>query len=86
MLVLFAGSAFAESKTFKVDGMHCEDCAAQVRAKLCDSAKYSTCEIKVINEKKEIGQVKLVTKGDEKIDMEKVAKIIEDEGYTIRKK
>jgi copper chaperone CopZ len=86
-LVLFASSVFAESKTFKVDGMHCADCAATVTEKLCDKKKYSTCDVKVIDEEKEIGQIKLVTKDKKaKIDMVKVAKIIEDEGYKVSKK
>jgi copper chaperone CopZ len=77
--------ATAETKILKVEKMHCEDCVAQVKAKLCVEATYSTCEVKILDEKKELGQVTLVTKGKDKVDLAKVTKIIEDEGYTIQK-
>ncbi len=83
--LVLAGSAYAETKVITVEKMHCPDCVASVKAKLCTKGTYTTCDVKILDEAKELGQVKLVTKGKEKIDMAKVEKIIGDEGYVLKK-
>lgn len=85
MALLFAGSVHAETKVMKLGKVHCQDCVATLKEKICTGSDYQTCEVKLINKKKELGELKLVTKGDAKIDMAKVTKIVEDEGYTIKK-
>ena len=86
-LLLFAmlslGSfAYAEDKTCLVSGMHCEGCTQMVEGKLCDESKYSTCSVKITNEKKELGEVRLVTKDQAaKVDEQGVSAIITDSGY-----
>jgi|GEM_PF-5233109 len=82
---LFVSSVHAETKVVKLGKVHCQDCVATLKEKVCTGTDYQTCEVKLINKKKEIGELKLVTKGDAKIDMTKVSKIVEDEGYTIKK-
>ena len=61
--MLFVGfAASAEDKTCTVSGMHCSGCKEMVEGKICDETKYSTCEVKILDEEKEICQVRLVTK------------------------
>lgn len=75
-------SAFAESKTFKVKGMHCDGCAETVRKALCGNPVYKRCEVKIKDAKKEIGEVTLETK-EGKVDMKAVKEILEKEGYKL---
>lgn len=84
-VTVLTSSAFAESKTLTLEGVHCQDCVATLQEKICGDKTFATCQVKLINEKKELGQLKLTTKGDAKIDMQKIAKIVEDEGYKIKK-
>ena len=82
--LVLGSSTYAETKVLTVEKMHCPDCVASVKAKLCTKGAYKTCEVKILDEAKELGQVKLVTNGKEKIDMVKVEKIIGDEGYILK--
>lgn len=78
--------AHAEDKTCAVKGMHCEACTEMVQGKVCEDGKYSTCEVKITNEKKELGQVHLVTKdATAKIDEKQVGAAVKDAGYTLQK-
>lgn len=85
MVLLFVGSAHAETKTLKLGKVHCQDCVSTLKEKICTGADYETCDVKLISKKKEIGRLEIATKGDKKIDMAKLTKIIEDEGYVIKK-
>lgn len=78
--------AHADEKTCTVKGMHCQGCTESVHGKLCDEAKYSKCEVNILDEKKEIGQVHMVTK-DEKalVDEKAVGAILTDAGYKMEK-
>ena len=86
-LMMFAATAaYAEEKTCTVKGMHCKGCAESVEGKVCDQEKYSTCDIKIKDEKKEIGSVHLVTKDKSaKIDEKALGTQIEDAGYKLDK-
>lgn len=83
--LMLAGSVHAETKVLKLGKVHCQDCVSTLKEKICTGSDYETCDVKLINKKKEIGQLKLVTKGDAKVDMTKIQKIVEDEGYVITK-
>ncbi len=81
---LFAASlqATAEETTCAVKGMHCQGCTEMVEGKVCDEAKYSTCTVKVLDAKKQTGEIHLVTKdATAKVDEKAVGKLVEDSGY-----
>lgn len=80
------GAAYAEDLTCTVKGMHCTGCKEMVEGKLCDEAKYPTCEVKILDANKELGQVHLITKDNTaKVDQKSVSAIIEDAGYKLQK-
>lgn len=89
LIVLLIGAgfgAFAEEKNCTVKGMHCNGCKEMVEGKVCDESKFSTCEIKIKDAKKEIGTVRLVTKDQSgKVDEKALGKVIEDSGYKLEK-
>lgn len=83
---LFNGfSAFAEDKTCVVKGMHCEGCTEMVQGKVCEEGKYSTCEIKITDEAKELGQIHVVTKDEKaKVDEKAIKAAVIDAGYKMQ--
>lgn len=85
--VLLTSFAFAEEKTCTVKNMHCQDCADTVTNSLCkDKSIYSTCEVKIINKTKEVGQVHLITKdAAAKVDEKELGTIIDSSGYQLDK-
>jgi hypothetical protein len=84
-LLLTGFSAFAETKTCAVSGMHCKGCQEMVEGKVCDETKYSTCTIKIIDAKKKIGEVHLVTKDSSaKVDENALSAVIKDSGYELK--
>lgn len=90
-LLVVAGSllvsvAYAEEKTCAVKGMHCEACTEMVTGKVCGEGQYSQCEVKILDAKKELGQVHLITKDEKsKVDEAKVSAAVKDAGYTMEK-
>lgn len=86
LALLTAGfSAAAETKTFTVEKMHCADCVATVKQKVCAITKFEKCEVTLVDEAKELGKMTLTTRGQEKIDVAKIEKIVTDEGYVLKK-
>ncbi len=84
--LIFTLSAKAEQATCTVKGMHCTGCKEMVEGKLCDEKKFSKCEVKIVDEKKEIGQLELTTKeANAKVDQKAVGAVIEDAGYKLEK-
>jgi hypothetical protein len=78
--------AHADEKTCAVKGMHCEACMEMVTGKVCDQNKYSTCDVKILDEYKAIGQIHLVTKDSTaKIDETAVGAGVKDAGYELQK-
>lgn len=81
-----AYTAHAEDKTCAVKGMHCTACTEMVQGKVCDEGKYSQCDVKITNEKKEMGEIHIVTKdATAKIDESAVSAAVKDAGYTLQK-
>ena len=88
LVAAFTFSAFASATetTCDVKGMHCTGCTEMVEGKVCDEAKYSTCEVKVTDAKKKAGHIRLVTKDETaKIDESAIGKIVADSGYKMGK-
>jgi cation transport ATPase len=83
---LSAPLAQAEEKTCAVKGMHCEACTESVQAKVCEEGKYSQCEVKITDGKKEMGQIHMVTKdAAAKIDEKALGAQVKDAGYDLQK-
>ncbi|MGZ3723118.1 MAG: hypothetical protein ACXVA9_09320 [Bdellovibrionales bacterium] len=78
--------AHAEDTTCAVKGMHCEACQEMVQGKVCEEGKYSQCDVKIIDAKKELGEIHLVTKDEKaKVDQKVVGAAVKDAGYTLQK-
>ena len=86
LTLLFTGfSVFAETKTCVVSGMHCKGCQETVEGKVCDETKYSTCTVRIVDAKKKVGEVHLVTKdGTSKVDEKALGAVMEDSGYKLK--
>lgn len=89
LLAMVGGLAFsvhAEEKTCAVKGMHCAACVEMVQGKVCEEGKYAKCEVKITNQKKETGQIHMVTKdANAVIDEKNVGAAVKDAGYTLEK-
>lgn len=72
-LTLIGGFAFAETATVSISGMHCAGCKHEISSKVCESAEakaqYESCTVEFTNQKKQKGQIKVVTKKDMKVDL-----------------
>lgn len=83
--LLIGFNLHAEEKTCEVKGMHCEDCTTSVKAKVCGDM-YSTCEVKIVDAKKKMGSLRIVTKeATAKIDEKALKPLVADTGYTLEK-
>lgn len=86
MITGFAMTVHAEDKTCTVEGMHCTACKEMIEGKVCDETKYSTCDVKISNAKKKLGQIRLATKdATSKIDEDAIGAIVKDSGYEMKK-
>lgn len=76
VLSLTSSFAFAETATMTVEGMHCSGCKQIISKKVCENeaikASTETCEVKLVNEEKQIGQITITTKKDVKLDVDAV--------------
>lgn len=93
--LLFSLPALAETADLTVKGMHCHGCMKLVSKMICDNkdvkAFAETCEITLAETdakkqaKNQIGHIKIVSKANTKIDMEKVKTQLKaaDEDYKI---
>jgi hypothetical protein len=87
---LLSVSAFSETATLTVDGMHCSGCKKMVTKAVCKDAKIAetleNCEV-TVDEKIEQGTVVLKAKDSKTIDMAAVEAAITGAGeYKISKK
>ena len=77
-LGLVSSFAFAETAKIGVEGMHCSGCKEVITKKVCENeaiAKNSeSCTVKLTDEKKQMGEITIVSKGDAKVDVEEVKK------------
>ena len=84
-------TAFAETATFTVDGMHCGGCKKMITKAVCSDSKISATlsECKVtFDEKTKVGTVILKSKDSEKIDATVIEAAISSAGedYKVSKK
>lgn len=70
---LISAVAFAETATLTIEGMHCAGCKSMITEKVCEEAsaktQYESCKVELIDAKKHIGQLTIVTKKDAKLDL-----------------
>lgn len=75
-LTLTSTFAFAETATMTVEGMHCSGCKKIITKKVCENEAVlksaETCEVKLVNEEKQIGEIVITTKKDMKLDVDNV--------------
>ena len=71
-LTILASFAQAETTTYTIKGMHCSGCKEMITLNVCENkeiqASTESCTVKVVDEDKEIGQIRMVTKKGKKID------------------
>ncbi len=78
--------AHAEDKVCQVTGMTCSSCVDMVKAKVCATGSYGTCEAKLVNVKKELGELHVSTKdAGGKVDEKTLKAAVKDAGYTLGK-
>lgn len=90
LTVLCSQNIFAD--TISIQGMSCSGCEKQIRAAICMdkemSAWFETCDAKVTDPKKQIGEIKYSLKKDVTLDqtkMSKLTKAVEDTGRFVIK-
>jgi copper chaperone CopZ len=77
-------SAFAETATFKVKGMHCGACAKSIEEKVCKMEGLTSCSAKLTNAKKQQGELTVSTADGQAIDAGAISKLVGEAGdYTI---
>ncbi len=92
LVMAFISVAIAESTTYEVDGMHCSGCKKMISKSVCKNDElaktFEKCEVRLIDEKKQIGQIIITPKADQKLDLEKVSAAVKDagDGYKVRVK
>ena len=84
ILSLLSTTAFAETVTLTIEGMHCKGCKESITEKVCDNAvaktKYESCTVEVVDKKTRKGQLVIVTKKDVKVDIPAIKSGIDDVG------
>ncbi|MGZ3726847.1 MAG: hypothetical protein ACXWQQ_13665 [Pseudobdellovibrio sp.] len=75
-LSLISTLAMAETAKISIDGMHCSGCKDLITSKVCKDDKIAknaeSCEVKLLDAKKQKGEVVIVTKKDAHVDMDAV--------------
>lgn len=82
--LLLSVSGFAETAEFTVEGVHCAGCSKLITKKVCDDpsvkAFAESCEVKLVDTKKQIGAIHIVSKADSKVDSEAIKKQLKAAG------
>ena len=75
--LLAATTAFADTATYKVKGMHCGNCKDAVESSVCKKMEgLASCKVELTDPKNEIGTVTLVTTPGVTINDAKVADLV----------
>jgi hypothetical protein len=89
---VFLFSTLSLADSIAIHGMTCEGCEKQIRKVVCMdkemSTWFNTCDAKVIDSKKEIGQINYTLKKNITLDeskMKKISAAVEDTGRSIIK-
>jgi mercuric ion binding protein len=71
-LLIFSSLAMAESKTYNISGMHCEDCRKNIEAEVCKLPGIDTCKV-------DLGHVTLMSQAP--LDDSKIKRAVEAAGH-----
>lgn len=71
-------TAFADTTTFNIKGMHCGGCAAMIEKKVCADAGYKTCKAQKTG--KDVGTLVIETADGSAVDPEKVKQLVSSAG------
>lgn len=77
--------------TLKIEGMHCKACEKMIHSKVCDDPQakenYASCQVKLIDAKKQIGELVIQPKDTKSIDLNKIEGQVSKAGdYKLLKK
>ncbi len=73
-ILLFSSFALAETATYDVKGMKCEDCIKNIEAKVCHLEGITECKV-------EVGHITVSTKEGTALDKTKIASAVEKAGH-----
>lgn len=83
-LLFLSAAASAESLAYNIGGMHCGSCKAAVEKTVCKApaaSAYASCEVKLTDFEKEMGELLIETKPGQKADATTIVASIEKLGY-----
>lgn len=84
ILTLSTSFAFAETATYKVGKMHCGGCADMIKEKVSKLEGVTSCDVKLVDEKKQTGEMTITTAKGVAINFEKLKAAVADTGdYTL---
>ncbi len=82
--LLAANSTLAETTELDTEGMHCNGCKKIIEKTVCKDAKLAesleSCEVQLVDEKKQLGLIKVTPKAGKKIDTSAVQTLIQNAG------
>lgn len=81
----FAAETAAEPKTqvLNVSGMHCGSCVKAITKKVCGDQVFASCEVKLLDSKKQTGEIRITTNPGQAIELEKIKTQVKDIGYEV---
>lgn len=83
-LILISSFTFAETITLTVEGMHCSSCTKIITKNVCENEAIKknteSCEVKLTDTKKLLGQIVIISKKDVKVDLTAVKDGIKSSG------
>jgi hypothetical protein len=92
VFIAFFASSAAFAETLKVSGMTCSGCEKQVRGAVCMDKEmktwFASCNAKVVDADKEVGEINYILNPGVKLDAEKMSKLekaIADTGRSLVK-
>lgn len=72
-LILISSFAYAETVTLTIEGMHCSSCTKIITKNVCENEAIKknteSCEVKITDEKKQLGQIVIVSKKEAVVDL-----------------
>ena len=70
----------AETTTLQVQGMHCGGCKAAIEAKVCKIDGLKTCNVELVDKKKQIGKLVLTSADGTTLDLAKIEAALTEAG------
>lgn len=80
IVALFSSLSSFAAETRKVHGMHCGGCVDMIKAKVCALPQVASCEAKLVDEKKQVGEISYELKEGQSLDEKTLASTIKEAG------